>query len=1043
MAQKSIEELKNLWEVEKEEYKSVEIGSGVQKFVKEVFKCSELFNLKEGKLSTKDVLRKNEFLEEARKKGRRADIVIFIDGDIIIPVEIEKHGNIKAGEKQIFDYQIDWVKKFGLLTDGQLWQFYNNRYLEKTFKIEDIFNNPDLFITFWKEYTTPEYYYKSFFEKKGQLELELFPPPTIDDVREDFFMDITKLIANFESKLNLKGYLFQEANITKRQKKAIEITYAYLIQFILYKVLVDNSFADFEQDWEDRFKSIDKAIKAEIFGEVLTKIKGISNKISDKIYKNFNEEQRFINEKLKEIESKPITEIGDVSVWLDILLFISRYNFANVQNEIFGYVYENYLKELYEDKNKGQYFTDPAVVDFMLDEVGYTKKEIKALYKSRNLDQLSLVDPSCGSGTFLYNAVDRIIETLFEEGRRDSAKIIEELINQHIFGLDIAEFPLYLAEMNILMRMLPIIIDEEYNNPVEKKIKVFKTQDSIAEFCHLNIDATGISQENMQGELFSTELLQLESFIRDEDNLKDLKDSLFPPRKRFDFVVGNPPYIGYNECCAQGLLFTQLIKAKKLKMNSVFGVNLNTAPNHRKPYSPKPNLYSFFVVLGLALLKPNCKLCYIIPQTLLTANDLDVLRYHLAKYTTINKIITFEGQLFIGRGIKQTKPIATSSLIIICSKKKPDKDHIVEVINYIDNKETEFKNLFNKSEHVKVNFKQEELLNRFVNWNFIKYDETYQNLLNEYNKSISIDQYRRTLKYYDLIRFDKGLVFKRGDIRNDGGDFQLIDSSETYSPTYTNTFIDEKNLTFPSGAQGIEVYYLKYKIVWSYTRSKYYFSDKKIMIGSNWLIISSNHKDELLFFFSIISSSLNKLVLERYSKINTEKIMILSIKTIKEFLKVPIIDDENACIKNEIINQMNEILELENKKLSDYIETKEISMQKFDNCKIINDKLVLAYKNNNVTVEIKDKIALVKQILTEMFNPLIINEPPIKLRELRNIPIIDVEQQKRIQDYINDLVYALYFKIKLPFLGFENKEKIKEICKKNQFYSYLSAQGTL
>jgi len=44
--------------------------------------------------------------------------------------------------------------------------------------------------------------------------------------------------------------------------------------------------------------------------------------------------------------------------------------------------------------------------------------------------------------------------------------------------------------MNILMRMLPLIITEKYNNPVEKKIKVFLTKDSVAEFVDIALTNT-------------------------------------------------------------------------------------------------------------------------------------------------------------------------------------------------------------------------------------------------------------------------------------------------------------------------------------------------------------------------------------------------------------------------------------------------------------------------------------------------------------------------------------------------------------------------
>ena len=747
MAHKTLKELSKLWEQEKEQYKTTEIGTGVQKFVKHIFECEELFNLEEGKLSTLDLKRENEFLTEAKKKGRRADVVIFIDSDIIIPVEVEKHTHIKSGIKQIYNYQGDWTKKYGLLTDGNEWRFYNNRFVEKIFFIKDIFDKPKEFLTYWKEYTTADFYYRSFFEKKGQLKIVEEPAPHLDEVREDFFTDITNLIENFENKLNLKGYFKKEKNETEQKKKAIEITYAYLIQFILYKVLVDNAFGDFDNDWEQRLKSIDKAIKAENYHSVLALIRGISKKISENIYKRFNDEQETINVRLDEIINQPKTDIGDVSVWLDIMLFINRYDFSNVENEIFGYVYENYLKDLYLDEKKGQYFTDPHVVEFMLNEMGYTKENLQKRYAKDN-DSLSIIDPSCGSGTFLYNATHRLVEAFFDESNT-SSKLTEQLINENIFGLDIAEFPLYLAEMNILMRMLPIIINERYNNPIDQKIKVFKTRDSIAEFLDTAIKNTlsdinvAFKKQKTQLDLF-TETLDLgyDSFMRDKGDLDNLKNSLEiknkKPRTRFDFVVGNPPYVGYNECASQNMLSFVLIREGKLKLNDIYGFNLHSVPNRVKKYRPNPNLYAFFTALGVALLKDGGYFSYIIPQTLLTAGDLDVVRHHLAKYTSIDKIIVFANKMFVGRGIKQTKPVPTSSLIFIIRKTPPKPNHSVEVIRY-KNSENDviecLKELSKRKNTTKVYISNKLLLKNSENWNFIKFSEELIEFYDEYNSS--------------------------------------------------------------------------------------------------------------------------------------------------------------------------------------------------------------------------------------------------------------------------------------------------------------------
>ncbi len=589
---KTIPQLQTMWNKERESYKIQEVGSGVQRFVKEVLKSEEVFDLSEGELATKELLRKNEFLEEKAKKNKRADIIIYIDSDIVIPVEIERFGNIEAGEKQLFEYQHVWDKKYGVLTDGYVWRFYNNKLRMKTFTLEDILDDTATFVDFWKEYVQPKNYYLNFFEKLGQLEL-IVDDVSVGDTIQDFFQDITTLIKSFQHKLGIKGYFETVHGKSKSVKMATEITYAYIIQFILYKTLADNDFADFRSDFDDRLKRIHHGLQNESYGDILTTIRAISKGISKNIYKPFSREQEFINRTLDIIADKPTNQLADVTPWLDIFVFVKRYSFANVRNDIFGYVYENYLKELYEDEKKGQYFTDPLVVNFMLEQVGYTAKEIRNRIKAGELDKLSIVDPACGSGTFLYRATDEIVKS-FSTITDETSKQVEEIITSNVFGLDVEEFPLYLAEMNILMRMLPLIMGEKYNNPLEKKIKVFWTQDSIAEFIGSDLITLGKQIS------FSDAIIKpkLESFMRTEEDLTEVKGSMTSiPRRRFDYVIANPPYVSYNECSKQGLKIFDLIKNKKkqqqVQLNDIFGVNLHSIPDNRKKYAPKPNLYAF------------------------------------------------------------------------------------------------------------------------------------------------------------------------------------------------------------------------------------------------------------------------------------------------------------------------------------------------------------------------------------------------------------------------------------------------------------------
>ncbi len=1059
-----IPELRTKWRKEKTFYEVREVGTGVQIFVKDVLKSPEVFALKVGLNSTKLEDRKNEFLEEKTSKGRnQPDITIFITPQIKIPVEVERYKNIDAGRSQLFQYQIDLDKKYGILTDGYTWQFYNNNeYREYTLKT--ILDNTGLFLEFWREYIKPEKYYLSFFEKRWQhsllQETEQLP---VEDYRQLFFEDITKLIASFKNKLDIEGYL-NGLPQKERTKTAVEITYAYIIQFILYKTLVDNEFDDFPKEYETLVEAIHGHLKQDRFKDVLGSIDGISATISKNIYRPFSKEQEFIRNKLWDILHKTLSELHDVSPWLDIFVFIKKYNFAEVRNEIFGYIYENYLKALYEDQKKGQYFTDPAVVNFMLEQVGYTPENLKSKI-TPDKNTISLIDPACGSGTFLYSAVDTLIRTIGHDSEQ-RVKKVKELVNKDIFGLDIAEFPLYLAEMNILMRMLPLIINEKYNNPIEKKIKVFKTRDSIAEFMDTALRNTihdidvAVQKNNGQGFLFKEKLdLGYVSYVRDKDDLKEMKESLESrprcPRRRFDFVIANPPYVGYNECCKQKVLITKLIQEKKIQMSNIYGVNLNTVPGRIKAYAPKPNLYAFFVSLGLALLKDNAKLCYIIPQTILTSGDLDVIRYHLAKFTTIEKIVTFEGKMFVGRGIKQDKPVATSSLIFVTKRKIPNATHKVEIVNYKNPNDTvveTLKNIISGRKISKKKILQGKLLQSVVNWNFLKHDKKTSDFIEQYIRNETIYIYRMPelskSKFNSVFYFDKGLVFAKDKItkldrvQSDKEFYHLVSThKDKLKLDVTNNVIFKKDLRFPKGSQGIDVYEKKYKIIWRYMNTKkFYFSEDNIMVNFNWIVISSENKKEIEYILSLLNSKCNRFVFNNLLKSESEKDILIGIRSIKEFLRVPRIFDSNQHIKDEIIKQTEEMIDLEQVKLADLIDFSQVMMQKFDAVSVTANDLVLRKDKKEKKLKIKSNKELVEKTVIDKYRSgeLEFEHDQIKLSELKSLLAIDFEKQEDVKDYIDDLVFALYFNIPLTKVGLKHRSEIKQECQKNKFYKLLN-----
>ncbi|MYH34643.1 MAG: hypothetical protein F4013_07885 [Gammaproteobacteria bacterium] len=115
--------LRALWKAEREAYKRSELGTGVHRFVGEMLKSEDFFQLKQGMKSTLDHERRSEFLLEERRKNSQADVVVFMDAEVVIPVEIKRFEQAATGERQILKYRTVFDRKYGILTDGYEWRF--------------------------------------------------------------------------------------------------------------------------------------------------------------------------------------------------------------------------------------------------------------------------------------------------------------------------------------------------------------------------------------------------------------------------------------------------------------------------------------------------------------------------------------------------------------------------------------------------------------------------------------------------------------------------------------------------------------------------------------------------------------------------------------------------------------------------------------------------------------------------------------------------------------------------------------------------------
>jgi type I restriction enzyme M protein len=117
----------------------------------------------------------------------------------------------------------------------------------------------------------------------------------------------------------------------------------------------------------------------------------------------------------------------------------NKYDFSEIGYDIVGKIFEKIIPKT-ERHKLGQYFTSTDIVDLIL---GFTIKH----------PDDKVLDPACGSGTFLVRAYHRkrfLAQKLFKERKYTKpSKTHEELVKE-IWGIDVAKFPAHLALINIL-----------------------------------------------------------------------------------------------------------------------------------------------------------------------------------------------------------------------------------------------------------------------------------------------------------------------------------------------------------------------------------------------------------------------------------------------------------------------------------------------------------------------------------------------------------------------------------------------------------------
>jgi len=180
---------------------------------------------------------------------------------------------------------------------------------------------------------------------------------------------------------------------------------------------------------------------------------------------------------------------SSIDAWGRFILALERFSFKEIPTDILGHTFQKLISP--EERHKfGQFYTDENIVDL-----------INAFCIRKGGDVV--LDPACGSGTFLVRAWYR---KSYLDRRLSNQELLEGL-----YGCDINPFPAHLATLNLAARN--ISQEENYPRVVRKNFFVVSPDKP---FC------------------------EIPTVFRDRDGKREREGIDLPG---LDAVVGNPPYV--------------------------------------------------------------------------------------------------------------------------------------------------------------------------------------------------------------------------------------------------------------------------------------------------------------------------------------------------------------------------------------------------------------------------------------------------------------------------------------------------------------------
>ena len=535
-------------------------------------------------------------------------------------------------------------------------------------------------------------------------------------------------------------------NIALRNKELSVEELNEAVQRILDRLLFIRNLEDREIEPENTLLEKTKA-QADVYKSIIPVFRNLDNVYNGLLFKkHFSEDLNVDDKALKDIIK-------------NMCYPVSPFQFDVIEPEILGRIYEKFLgskirlteshqakveEKMEVRKAGGVYYTPEYIVDYIVKNTvgkkieGLTPEEIK---------KIKIVDPACGSGSFLLGAYSYILDYHFKwysQNKKDKAYKADYYINKdgelkvslekrgdilrnNIFGVDIDKEATEVAIMSLYLKMLDDGFDKGERDLFFIKGHVLPDMTANVK-CGNSLIGTDYFEGKLDFDI--EEMKEIKPFDWEKEFADIFKNG------GFDCVIGNPPYI-------------------QQSMASYFNDKVNKY--YQDYYSSsmgRLNTFGLFIERILKVtLNIEGRLSFIVPNTILTQEYYQELRQLMLKYSILN-LTSFSELVF--------KDAVVETIVFIIENKEPKNGHKVDLINFDVSKmsilinpllQEIYKTTHSNAFSVNVNNKLLELQSA-INKNKIKFGDLVninQAIALKHDRSLSLFREKQDATYKPVI----------------------------------------------------------------------------------------------------------------------------------------------------------------------------------------------------------------------------------------------------------------------------------------------------